>query len=368
LNRSAFTSLEDVRTITVDNQAEAKFGTGPFAHTLLLGADYQRALYDAVKDSGTGPSINAYAPVYGAPVSTPPTITNSHQTLSQLGFYAQDQVKLGNWVAQFSGREDLTSEATDDLLKNQTTSQSADAFTKRAALLYHFDNGFAPYIQYTESFQPTIGTGFNGAPFKPTTGEQEEAGLKYQPPGTKTLATVAVFDLTEYNALTPDPTHVGFNVQTGAVRATGVEVEGKTTLPNGLNLTAAYTYLDVRNVAAANGTVGDRLPIIPTQQASLWGDYTIPWGSLAGFGFGSGVRYLGPSPANTTNTYYIPGATLVDAGIHYDFAYRWPQLKGLYLALNAQNLLDTAYVQDCQNTGCEYGLRRSIIGTVRYRF
>jgi iron complex outermembrane receptor protein len=55
---------------------------------------------------------------------------------------------------------------------------SDDATTKRAALLYKFDNGIAPYIQYTESFQPTVGTDLAGNPFKPTTGKQEEAGIE----------------------------------------------------------------------------------------------------------------------------------------------------------------------------------------------
>ncbi len=49
-------------------------------------------------------------------------------------------------------------------------------------MLYKFDNGVAPYIQYTESFQPIVGASNRTLnPFKPTTGQQKEFGVKYQP-------------------------------------------------------------------------------------------------------------------------------------------------------------------------------------------
>jgi iron complex outermembrane receptor protein len=43
-------------------------------------------------------------------------------------------------------------------------------------------------------------------------------------------------------------------------------------------------------------------------------------------------------------------------------------LKGYYLAVNAQNVFDKVYVQWCQNQGCWYGARRTVIGTLRYRW
>jgi iron complex outermembrane recepter protein len=368
LNRSAFTASEQLNALTVDNQAEAKFRTGPLLHTTLLGIDYQRATDRAVDGSGPAPSINAFAPVYSQLVATPPTTTNTNQVTNQLGFYAQDQLKLGNWIALLGGRWDQAAIDTDNFLSNASTSQSPSDFTRRAALLYHFDLGVAPYVQYTESFQPTLGTDFNGNAFKPTTGQQEEIGIKVQPDGWKVFGSVAVFNLVERNVLTPDPNHLNFNVQTGAIGSQGIEIEGKATLAEGLSLTAAYTHLNLKVLSANDGTQGLRPVAIPTDTASLWGDYTFHHGSLAGFGFGSGVRYLGPSAGNTMNTFYLPGATLFDSVIHYDFSYNWPQLKGLYLAVNATNVFDHVYVQLCQNAGCYYGLRRTVIGTLRYRF
>src|SRR6267143_2060012 len=41
----------------------------------------------------------------------------------------------------------------------------------------------------------------NVAPFKPTTGEQYEGGVKYQPPGYNMLFTAAVYNLKQENVL-----------------------------------------------------------------------------------------------------------------------------------------------------------------------
>ena len=54
-------------------------------------------------------------------------------------------------------------------------------------------------------------------------------------------------------------------------------------------------------------------------QASLWADYTIPQGDFAGLGFGAGVRYIGPSFGDNLEDLNVPGYTLADAAIHYDW-------------------------------------------------
>src|SRR5262249_24948998 len=123
------------------------------------------------------------------------------------------------------------------------TQTSDQATTKRAALLYKFDNGVAPYVQYTESFLPSVGIDFFGHAFKPTTGQQEEVGIKYQP-DPKSLYTLAVFDLVQQNTLTADAAHPGKSVQVGEIRSRGLELEGKTELNASLSLLASYTYLD----------------------------------------------------------------------------------------------------------------------------
>jgi iron complex outermembrane receptor protein len=378
LTRSAFTTVETIRSLSVDNQVEAKFATGPLQHTVLAGIDYRNGYDNTINGGGSASTINAFNPVYGAPVGPISLTTNNRQNIEQIGAYAQDQIKLDRWVALLGVREDYAASRTESLSYATgvtTVSPKGDtATTKRGALLYKFDNGVAPYIQYTESFQPTAGTDFSNSSFTPTTGQQEEAGIKYQP-NAKSLFTLAAYNLTQQNVLTPDPdpTHLRggarTNVQTGEVRSRGFEFEGKTEIDGNLTVLAAYTYLDQTVTKSNNAAqLGKRLVGFATHSASAWADYTFHSGALDGFGMSGGVRYIGESAGNTANTFTVPAVTLFDAAVHYDFASLGASFKGYYLQVNATNLFDTPYVTLCQDIGCYYGLSRSVIATLRYRW
>ena len=69
--------------------------------------------------------------------------------------------------------------------------------TYRAGLSYLFDFGLSPFITYATSFTPNLGADLDGKPFKPTTGEGTEIGLKFKPPGVEPMVTTAVFDITQ---------------------------------------------------------------------------------------------------------------------------------------------------------------------------
>ncbi|MDP1293543.1 TonB-dependent receptor, partial [Klebsiella variicola] len=83
-------------------------------------------------------------------------------------------------------------------------------------------------------------------------GKQYEIGIKYQPPGSNSFITAAIFDLRQTNVLTtdPDPTHLcgsgRCQSQDGEVQSRGFELEGKASLNDNLDITAAYAYLDNR--------------------------------------------------------------------------------------------------------------------------
>ena len=80
------------------------------------------------------------------------------------------------------------------------------------------------------------------------------------------------------------------------------------------------------------------------------------------------VRYIGASPGNTANFFYVPDVTLFDAAIHYDLAGLGPAFKGYSLKVNATNIVDRIYVTYGQDAGCYYGLRRDVIAMLRYRW
>ena len=68
------------------------------------------------------------------------------------------------------GRFDRAMARTRNLTNGALTKQDDFANTGRVALMYNFDNGFAPYASYSTSFEPVPGTSFGGAAFKPDRG------------------------------------------------------------------------------------------------------------------------------------------------------------------------------------------------------
>ncbi|SEG36111.1 TonB-dependent siderophore receptor [Bosea lathyri] len=389
VNRYALMSRAEGYGLSLDNQAELNFDTGPLKHKLLMGVDYLRSDFTNSMATGMAGPIDLFAPVYGTGAIRFPAVpqTNTSQISEQFGFYAQDQIRLGKLIGLFGGRFDRAESDTLNRNTSVTTRQSDHASTGRAGLLYLFDNGLAPYVSYSESFQPTSGTDFFGAPFKPRTGQQWEAGLKYQPAGFRGLFTLAAFDITEQNRTTPDLAHTcgatgnargcgNFNIQIGEAHSRGVEAEAKVEITPELNLIAAYTYLDARIRRSDGGDLGMRLTNSPRHSASAWLDYTFRSGPLTGLGLGAGVRHVGASPSNTLNTlnyFEAPAATLVDAALRYDFGASMPQLAGLQLKVNVQNLLDKTYAASCGGTSldagyCFGGQRRTVTASLTYRW
>ncbi len=362
LDRNAFKSFSNTDAMSVDTNVVGNFKTGPLAHTILFGVDYQHYDFLEKEANGDAPPINIYNPHYGAQIVTPSNYLDTDSIQDQVGLYLQEQVKVyDRLVAVLSGREDFVSSDTNDRLAKTTMSQNDSHFTGRVGLAYLFDFGLTPYFNYSESFLPVLGANYAGQAFKPETGEQYEAGLKYQPPGWNTLLTLAAFQIQRQNVLTPDPdpNHPFDQVQTGAIRSRGLELGATASPLEGLNVAAAYTYQDLKITASNAGDQGKRPVATPQDLALLWVDYTLPSGHLKGLGFGGGVRYQGASYGDAANTVKSAGFTVADAAVHYEW-------HGVRIAVNVQNVFDKHYIAAIQNDESFYGAVRTVIGSVRY--
>lgn len=385
VQRSTIASDVNIDAYALDNQLQAKFDTGPIAHTVLVGADYQYTSTDTLAGSGPylgAPGLDVYNPVYGGAIAVPAYTSAATARNQQKGLYLQEQMKWDRWVLLLGGRYDWANNhnTSSNLSTGRKTRSSLDseAFTGRAGLVYLFDNGLAPYISYSESFEPLSGTGYGGVPFKPTEGKQYELGIKYQPPGSNSFISAAVFDLRRQNlsTLDPDPSHLcngnRCNIQAGEVRSRGFEVEGKASLTNNVDLTASYAYLDNRfsksNTTSGAGAEGNTPYGIPRHTASAWADYLFHEGPLQGFGVGAGVRYIS-STTDDANTFKVPGYTLVDAAVHYDIPHLYTAGDNLRLAVNATNLENKTYVTSCYSSDwCWYGSQRTVQASATYQW
>ncbi|MFJ5445524.1 TonB-dependent siderophore receptor [Methylobacillus methanolivorans] len=367
LSRSKSYIDEQLNGVALDNHLQAKIDTGMLSHTLLLGVDFQRSAYTLSNGSAVDPADNLDLsnPIYGRHIARPAYTSVTASAIKQTGIYLQDQIKFGDhWVFTLSGRRDRADISGSDKLNGVKQDKQEDqATTYRAGVAYIFDNGVAPYASYSESFNPSAGVDGNGKTFKPTTGKQYEAGLRYMPHNSRDLYTFSVFEITQQNVVTYTNTGA---FQTGEIRSRGAELEIKTQLLDNLNLVTALTYNDVKVTKTDGigiGNKGDSPVYVPRKAASTWLDYKISTGPLSGLGIGAGVRYTGESNGGNPwgESYTNRSYTQVDAMLNYHHDSHW------YFALNANNLFDKEYTV-CGWGACTMGYTRSVIATARYSF
>src|SRR3546814_170827 len=142
------------------------------------------------------------------------------QILKQTGQYLKVQVDVGEVAAQVLGSRRDRYTKQDAGAPREVTSRT----TKRAGLTINVTPTLAPYVSYSESFLPISGLNQFGNTYKPLSGEQKEIGIKWQPLRT-TMLRLSLYDLKESNALQPDPDNPLDSIQTGSVKARGVEVQ-----------------------------------------------------------------------------------------------------------------------------------------------
>jgi len=364
LQRAVFGSFGDLDGFAIDNQAQWSFSTGALDHTLLFGFDYQDVDVTSLQTFGSAPPLDVFDPVFGADVPEPPVFTDTDTEQEQIGFYIQDQVEFGRWVMTLNARYDEAETTTENLLADSVTDQEDEEFTGRVGLVYLADNGLAPYVSYSESFLPSLGTNAEGDPLDPEFGEQVELGVKYQPPGMRSFVTLALFDLERTNVVEFDPATF-LPIQTGKIRSRGLEIEAVADFDWGLDVIASYSYLDMDiRESVIESNIGERPQQVPEHKFSIWGDYRIRKGPLDGLGIGLGVRYNGETFGNVPNTVRVPDHTVVDAAVYYD-------IGSVELAVNLQNALDNRFVPGCfvrSSVLCTFGQARTVSGSIRYRW
>lgn len=355
-----------------DVRFRAEFLAGDTEHELMLGVQYQDVTtendsayaYALGYDFATGGPdatygdqfwINLFNPAYGN-VPSDAILDNfftdgpAANTIDR-GVYINDLITWDNWHFTAGIRYDDVSTDTG------YAEQDDDAVSTSVGALYLFDNGFAPYANFAESFEPVVGIdSVTNRPLKPQEGRQYEIGLKYQPVGNGSYMTVAWFDIEQSNLPNPAGMPGALSQQEGVAEITGFELETRTTLAQGLALEFNASRLSTENPDGTN------FATVPEQQASAWLDYRSNIGSDMGLRSGLGVRYVGESNDGSDNI-VTPSFTLVDFMVGYRVNDNWD------LRLNVNNATDKEYLATClDREDCFYGQRRTVIGTVAYRF
>lgn len=120
----------------------------------------------------------------------------------------------------------------------------------------------------------------------------------------------------------------GYYANSGRARAQGVEIEGEVQVTEGLRLAGVYALIDTED-----RTSGNDLARRPRHAATLWADYSAPFGLT----LGADLRVVSDSFDDGANTRRIDGYQLVDLRASV------PLTAGLELFGRIENLFDADY-------------------------
>lgn len=356
---------EDMRSFVVDNNAQFEFDTGAVSHLAVAGLDYGWTDYSAA---------NATSYLSASDVAGMPRDFSGSQDMHQVGAYVHDQMQWNDLTVFASARYDwVTARSTDYLMTE--TEQTDTAFSGRFGVSYRTPWGLIPFANYSTSFSPNIGFVYDPGTnlrrvARPTKGEQVEAGIKYEVPGTNAVVTASFFNIDQTDGVVYDGTFDDAGNQRQRqldLNSRGFEIEAVATLDNGLSLIGSYAYSTVEIERGAAGTEGKELSSSPNHIASLWANYTFGGGALAGLGLGAGVRYVGESFGDDDNSFRNDDRLFVDAAVSYDFGASNPALAGLRLQANGKNIFNERK-PICTAGNCYWDEGRSFQASLRYRF
>lgn len=353
--RSLFGLNAHYSSIDSDNNFNFNFATGAFRHQLLLGLDYTHFHFDGSQAYQPVTPLNIYHPVYGTVGLADAVFTpQPDQNLNTTGIYVQDQIR-------FFDRGSIVLGARHDHVSSEFTGSTTEvdnATTYHAAFNVDVTKTLAPYISYSENFQPISGLSQFGTRFRPVSSRQYEGGIKWQPvAGAMLRATY--YNIVEKNRLGVNPNNPLDSIQGGSATSKGYEFQGNYLMPHDLSLSGAISHNSYR-VAGQNRQADNS----PEDTVSIFADKSMHIGGDKVLRFGGGVRYVSEQISGDTSFYQVvtPSFTLVDAMAALDWG-KWS------VQVNAVNLLNKYYYASCDQYGaCVNGDARTFIAQATRHF
>ena len=355
VQRSIHTADRSTEVFASDIRLQGDFVLGPTKHLVSLGMDYQDALWKegnyTFATSAFG--INLYNPVYGqVDYAALRNEDRDDNKIVQTGFYLSEHMEWGPWIVSAALRRD---HAKNSVLKadgSPDTEVRNSATTGRIGLMYRFENGISPYVNYSEAFVPNLGTdgSATNSYLKPTEGEQREAGIKYLSNSGNTAINFAWFEIEQLNRVVQGNTPRGVQ-QIGAF-IQGWEIDARQRIGD-WELLGNYTRMNANDEASKT-----RLPYVAEKLGSAWAQYYITPNIRAGVG----TRYIGTN-VGFGGAPELPSVTLFDAMVGYNIQ-QWD------FRLTVRNIADKEFLSWCRSAGtdCGFGERQNAVLSANYKF
>ena len=348
------------------------FTTGKIQHTVLFGIGGGGEFFGNTRiafgpNQTLAQAITLVQPTIDPFVAYPADgtgATNQITYQTALGEYVSDQMKIGDKLHISAGirHDHQLVHGLNTLSPALTTfATTLDAYTRQLGLVYDVNSYISPYASWSQSIKPQTNIAYdvNGnSTFPPESGEQVEAGIKFDTPEKNLNITLAVYEINRTNVVVASGTN--FTVATGSAQVGQAisRLDGKQTskgfefetqwqpVPNWqLQTGVAYSKALITGSLTNPTSVGLDLANAPRVSGNFWTRYNFTDSELKGLGIGTGVIYVGKAWAGdpTTTVYYnLSGWSRVDSSVYY----KW---KNYDFALNIQNLFDRRYIASAQS-------------------
>jgi len=358
----------NIYDFSLDNQTEltAKFDTGPFGHSFLLGAEF---VYESYWNQGyyrngtcngvplqaatattgfVGCTPAGFTTWQGSPGTVPQQYGNlaTAQAYTAAGYFNETiqvlpelklvgGLRLDYYYAQIGNSQNSANQ-----FGNTTIPYAVQPITNlsvRTGAIYEPTRAQSYYFSYSTSFNPSleqlVQTTGTSQPLPPEQNQNFEVGAKYEFFNGNLSLSGALFQITKTNARSQNPD--GTFSATGTVRVQGVRTGVAGRITPEWQVFGGYAYLDGRIIDGVGAGTTGMVPLnTPRDSANIWTTYTFK----ETYELGGGVTYVGQRYANNTNTVQVPDFARVDLTA----AYRQPTYD---LRLNVFNLLNTMYYE-----------------------
>jgi iron complex outermembrane receptor protein len=264
-----------------------------------------------------------------------------------------------------------------------------EAFSPKVGLVFQPTKNISLFTSYSNSFTPNTGTTVDGKAIEPSIIDQYEIGVKKDFWRGALSTNVTVYQITnsnlaqtaEFKADGSNNTDTSIKVLSGETKSKGIEIDIIAKPVNGLNITAGYSYNDMRytKTSGLNGSFieGDRLVRTPANTANLSFFYTLPSGILKGVSFGAIGNYIGKRVGGWNNQIVVNSTTSaitindreipLNAYTTIDLSagYNWKQFSILCKLSNVTNTLNYTVHE---NYSVNPIAPRQLMTSIKYKF
>lgn len=367
LKRSRY--QQDLKANNFSNifELEHQFETGAAEHNLLLGWEqsWQERIPKLYKNVDPVPVGNVYQPgTLPSHNGQMKTASDKEHKVGSYGFYLQDQVAMGDWIALAGVRYDDFKVKTHDNKGHLEETVSNSSWSPRLGLVWSPVKEHSAYLSYSKTFSPVGGGLISVTPGKeannldPEYTRLYETGVKSDWFDGSLATTLSVYRLEMYNKRTKDPLDPTRTILTGLQRTDGIELSFKGFITEDITVRGGVAYQDAELVKAEDNLQGNR----PSKTSRLNGQFYVGYKQDSGWFGETGFVAVGERFADRKNTLSLPGYARFDARIGYEW-------NDWIAQLSIENLLDKEYyVSATSASQIMPGAPREFYLTTSYKF